>query len=202
MHISEGVLAAPVLISGAAVTAAGCGIGLKKINYEKIPKVAVLSSAFFVASLIHIPLGPANVHLLMIGIIGIILGWASFPALLVALFLQTVLFQFGGFTTLGINTLNMALPALICFYLFSHLVRSKHYLLAIIGGFCAGSTAVLFAALLVAFSLMLTGESFTTVAKLIVLVHIPVMIVEGIITGFIVGFLRKTKPAILGGHYK
>ena len=30
-----------------------------------------------------------------------ILGWAAFPAFLVALFLQAVLFQFGGLTTLG-----------------------------------------------------------------------------------------------------
>jgi cobalt/nickel transport system permease protein len=200
MHISEGVLTAPVLISGAAITAAGCGLGLKRINYEHIPKVAVLSSAFFVASLIHIPLGPANVHLLMIGIVGIILGWASFPALLVSLFIQTILFQFGGFTTLGINTLNMALPAIMCFYMFSRLIRGKNNSLAIIGGFFAGFTAVLFAAFLVALSLTLTGDSFTVVARLIILVHIPVMIIEGIITGFIIGFLRKTKPEILGGY--
>ena len=32
MHISEGVLSAPVLITGAALTAAGVAVGLKKMD--------------------------------------------------------------------------------------------------------------------------------------------------------------------------
>ncbi len=199
MHISEGILAAPVLITGAASAAAGCGIGLKKIDYNNTPRVAVLSSTFFVASLIHIPLGPTSVHLLLNGLIGIILGWASFPALLVSLFLQAIIFQFGGITTLGINTLNMALPAVLIYYIFSTSVRGSNKHLAIIGGFLAGFCAVLLSALLVALSLVFTGKPFLNVARFVVVAHIPVMVVEGIITAFVVGFLRKVKPEILGG---
>ena len=114
MHISEGVIAAPVLIAGAAGAVAGCAIGLKKLDMENTPKVAVLSSAFFVASLIHVPIGPTSVHLVLNGLVGFLLGWISFPALLVALLLQAVLFQFGGITTLGVNTVVMALPAVAC----------------------------------------------------------------------------------------
>ena len=62
MHISEGVLSGPVLISGAALAAAGTAIGLKKLDYDEIAKAGMLSAAFFVASLIHIPIGPANAH--------------------------------------------------------------------------------------------------------------------------------------------
>ena len=57
MHISEGVLSTPVLLSGAALTVVGTAIGLKKMDYDRIPQVAVLSAAFFVASLIHVPIG-------------------------------------------------------------------------------------------------------------------------------------------------
>lgn len=39
MHISEGVLSAPVLVTGALLTAAGTALGLKKMDYEKIPEV-------------------------------------------------------------------------------------------------------------------------------------------------------------------
>jgi cobalt/nickel transport system permease protein len=35
MHISEGVLSAPVLVTGAALTVAGTAVGLRKIDYEK-----------------------------------------------------------------------------------------------------------------------------------------------------------------------
>ncbi|MBW2637609.1 MAG: cobalt transporter CbiM, partial [Deltaproteobacteria bacterium] len=123
MHISEGVLSAPVLIAGAAVAVAGISIGLRRMDNDNIPKVAVLSSAFFVASLIHVPLGPASVHLVLNGIIGILLGWLSFPSIFVALTLQAILFQFGGITTLGVNTVVMALPGVICYYLFRGYVR-------------------------------------------------------------------------------
>ena len=125
MHISEGVLSAPVLVTGAVLAAAGVAVGLKKMDYEKIPQVAVLSSAFFVASLIHVPIGPSSIHLIINGINGLLLGWLCFPSILVALSLQAILFQFGGITVLGINTVNMALPGVICYYLFNRLVNQK-----------------------------------------------------------------------------
>lgn len=103
MHISEGVLSAPVLISGGVLAAAGTMIGLKKIDYDHIARVGILSASFFVASLVHVPIGPANAHLIMNGVVGLLLGWAVFPAILVALLLQVVFFQFGGITTLGVK---------------------------------------------------------------------------------------------------
>jgi ABC-type Co2+ transport system permease subunit len=36
MHISEGVLSGPVLISGGVLAAAGTAIGLKKIDYDHL----------------------------------------------------------------------------------------------------------------------------------------------------------------------
>ena len=68
MHISEGVLSAPVLISGVAIAAAGTAVGFKKLDYEKIPQVAVLSAGFFIASLVHVPIGPSNAHLILNGL--------------------------------------------------------------------------------------------------------------------------------------
>ncbi|HIJ20834.1 MAG TPA: cobalt transporter CbiM, partial [Deltaproteobacteria bacterium] len=108
MHISEGILSGPVLISGVALAAAGTAIGLKKLDYERIPRAAILAASFFVASLIHVPVGPSSVHLILNGIVGLILGWGAFPVILVALVLQAIFFQFGGITTLGVNTMIMA----------------------------------------------------------------------------------------------
>lgn len=202
MHISEGILSAPLLLTGAVLTMGGVGIGLKKMDYDKIPKVALLSSSFFVASLIHVPLGPTSVHLLLNGLVGLILGWAAFPALLVALTLQAVLFQFGGLTTLGVNTLNMALPSVICFYLFNRLVNSENPPLALAGGFFCGVLGILLAAIMVAINLFFTGEAFLPIARLVIIAHFPVMLIEGVLTAFIVGFLRKVKPEILRGVLK
>ncbi|WP_456370617.1 cobalt transporter CbiM [Thermodesulfatator atlanticus] len=196
MHISEGVLAAPVLIAGAAATTVGTFLGLRKLSPERIPQVALLSAAFFVASLVHVPLGPSSVHLVLNGLVGIILGLATFPALLVALFLQAILFQFGGLTTLGVNTFNMAFGGVVVYYLFRPLIKSQKPLLVGIGAFLSGALAILISGILVALELVFTGESFYTSAKLILAAHLPVMLIEGIITVLLVSFLKKVRPEI------
>ena len=50
---------------------------------------------------------------------GLFLGWAVFPAFLIALVLQVLLFSFGGFAVLGVNLCVMALPALLVHWLFA-----------------------------------------------------------------------------------
>lgn len=198
MHISEGILSPQVLVTGAVLSAAGVAAGLRKMDHEKMPRVAVLSSAFFIASLIHVRFGFSSVHLILTGLVGIILGWTAFPALLVALLLQGLLFQFGGLTTLGINTLNMALPAVICYYLFNRILRlakKKSVVFAI--GSAAGALSVFLSILLMSFSLFTSGKEFKEVAVATALIHVPILVLEGIITGSITVFLRKVCPEIL-----
>jgi cobalt/nickel transport system permease protein len=197
MHISEGVLSPPVLATGAALTAAGCGIGLKKLNYDRVPQVAILTSAFFVASLIHIPIGPSSVHLVLNGLMGLLLGWPAFPAILIALFLQALLFQFGGITSLGVNTFNMAFPAIICFFLFARAVKGTNKVISMGAAFACGFLGILLGSLMVAISLVFTGNPFWGVAKVALIAHMPVMFIEGLITLFSAGFLRKLKPELL-----
>ncbi|MDS4073704.1 MAG: energy-coupling factor ABC transporter permease, partial [Defluviicoccus sp.] len=99
-HIPDGVLSAPVLIGAAAATAVGVAIALKRLDSERIPQTAVLTAVFFVASLVHIPIGPTSVHPLLSGLMGLVLGWAAVPAVLVGLVLQAAFFGFGGITVL------------------------------------------------------------------------------------------------------
>lgn len=197
MHISEGVLPGVVLAAGAALTAAGLAVSLKRLDQERLPQVAILAAAFFVASLINVPVGPARAHLVLNGLLGLLLGWAAFPAIFVALTLQALLFSFGGLTTLGVNAFNMALPALICNWLFAALARGGNQRLALAAGFAAGFLGVGVAALLVSLSLATAGEEMFTAAKLILAAHLPVMLVEGLITAAVVGFLRRVRPALL-----
>jgi len=201
MHISEGVLSGPVLLSGAALAAAGTAVGLKKLDYDRIPQTAILSSAFFVASLVHVPIGPSSVHLILNGLLGLLLGWAAFPAILIALALQAVLFQFGGLTSLGVNTFNMALPGVICFYLFGSWARGERLFLAVLGSFLAGSGAIFLSSLLMGLALVCAGESFLGVAGAIMAAHLPVMIVEGLLTAVCVQFLKKVRPEVLNAIY-
>jgi cobalt/nickel transport system permease protein len=197
MHISDGVLSAQVLIAGAAIAAGGTAVGLKKIDTDRMPRVALMTAAFFVASLIHVPLGPTSVHLLFLGLMGILLGWACFPAILIGLLLQSLLFQHGGITVLGVNTVNMALPALITYLLFSPLVRREGRVLPIIGAALAGSLSILLSSLCTAFSLVFSGEEFMNIAKLIVAAHLPIMAIEALITASVVLLMKKVKPEMV-----
>jgi len=202
MHIYEGILAATphgreLLLAGAAAAAVGTAIGLRKLDYERVPKVAVLSAAFFVASLIHVPLGPTSVHLVLSGLLGLVLGWAAFPAVLVGLILQAVFLSFGGPSTLGINTLVMALPAVACYYLFHGLARDGNEPRAFLAGFAAGATAIVLGALLTAAVLMLAGREFAAFGPAVVAAYLPAAAIEGLITGSVVVFVRKVRPELL-----
>jgi len=202
MHISEGVLSPVILVSGAALTVAGTAIGLKHIDAEEIPSVGILSAAFFVASLIHVPVGPVSAHLVLNGLLGFILGWKAFPAILVGLALQGLLFQYGGITSLGVNTFNMAMPAVACYYLLGWAVKGRHKQAALsVAAFGCGSLAVLMSGLLVALSLTLTGDAFVPAAKVVVISHLPIMLIEGTLTMACALYLRKVKPELLDGRY-
>jgi cobalt/nickel transport system permease protein len=194
VHIVDGVLAAPVLIGGAAVAAAGVALGLRSIEPDRIPQVGLISAAFFVASLIHVPLGPSSVHLLLNGLAGIVLGWAVFPAALIALLLQAVFFGYGGLTVLGVNVVVMTLPAIVCYYIFRPaLGRSA----AFGWGAVTGATSVALTGIAVGFALAFSGQEFIPAAKLVLATHVPVMGVEAVVTGSVVALLQKVRPDVL-----
>lgn len=196
MHISEGVLSAPILAGGAVLTTVGTAIGLKKLDYDHIMTVSLLSATFFVASLIHVPIGPGSVHLLLGGLLGIILGWSAFPAIVTALALQVLFFQYGGIIVLGVNGFIIAGPAVLFGILLKPMVSgSKKQQMS--AGFLAGFCTIGLSALLMATALFLSDQGFLRVAGLVLLSHLPVMLIEGLITMFVVTFLNKVQPEIL-----
>lgn len=197
MHLAEGILSAPVLVAGGVLAAAGVAIGLRRTGDAEVPRVALMSAAFFVASLIHVPLGVASVHLILNGACGLVLGWAAFPALLVALLLQATLFGFGGLTVLGVNTVIMAAPAVtVGLFLRPWLRRQPGAALWV--GALAGGGSVTLAALLAALALYGSHRAFSTTAALLVGAHVPVILAEAAITAGLVAFLARVRPETLG----
>lgn len=198
MHIAEGVLSPAVLLTGYALTAAGTAAGLRRLDYDRLMTVAILAAAFFVGSLIHVPIGPSSAHLILNGLLGVILGWAAIPAILAGLALQALLFQFGGFTVLGVNTCTMGFAAVLSWYVFRGLCQ----LMPSAAGrraaaFCCGALGVLAAALFTALALSASDEGFAAAARLLFLAHLPIMLVEGLITMFTVDFIAKVRPELL-----
>ncbi len=195
MHLVDGIISTPVLVAGALASAGGIAIGLRRMEEEQVPQTAILAAVFFVGSLIHLRTGLTSTHLVLNGLLGILLGWAAFPAIAIGLFLQCLFFAHGGFTTLGVNTFNMAAPAVLCWYLFGR--GNECGTNAVRRGFASGFLAVLLAALLVALSLLGTDPAFALIAQVTILHQLPVMVIEGAITASALSFLARVRPRLL-----
>lgn len=196
MHIVDGALSNPVVIGGAVVALGGIAMGLKRLPVERIPAAGVLSASFFIASLIHVPIGPSSVHLILNGMAGLVLGWAAFPALFVALLLQAVFFGFGGLTVLGVNTVLIAAPAVAVHFLCAPVLCGSPARRAAVWGGVAGAASLAMTGVLVAFALALTGDAFVPAAKLVLVAHAPVMVIEALLTGAAVMLTRQVKPEL------
>ncbi len=196
MHISDGVLPTTVALGSYAASAALCLWSVRRTRSEDLPKVAVLTAAFFVASLVHLPFGPTSVHLLIPGLVGALLGPSAFLAIALGLILQCLLFQFGGLTALGANLLMMGLPALASGWFFFHFKGQSRKRRIWVGALCGGGTTIA-SAVFLALLLATGGEDFYGVAKLALGAHIPVVLIEAGVSAMIVSFLLKVKPEVL-----
>jgi len=196
VHISEGVLSPSVLAGGAALAAAGVAVGLRRLDYDRLMMVAILAATFFVGSLVRVPVGIGNVHLILNGLLGFLLGWAVFPAIAAALALQALLFQYGGLTILGVNTFTMAFSGVLAGYCCKGIIALKPGALKL-AAFCAGALGVALAGIFMAGALAFTDEGFVAAAKLLLLAHVPVMLAEGFITMVTVSFIARVRPELL-----
>lgn len=196
-HIPDGVLSAPVLVGGAVVAAAGVAIGLRALDERDLPKTAILSAAFFVGSMVSVPIGPSSVHLLLGGLMGLVLGAATFPAVFVGLLLQATMFGFGGLTTLGVDTVNMALPGVLLGFVARPLLRRgslgvRATVAALVAGLSVFATAGG-----VALALALSSSDYVPSLAVVTATCLPLSLVEAVATGFVVAHLSRVKPEVL-----
>jgi cobalt/nickel transport system permease protein len=272
VHISDNVLATGWWAGGLLAAGLLAVLGAWRLRDEEIPRVALLTAAFFVASSFHIKVGGTSVHLLLNGLVGIILGTRAGLAIPVGLLLQYLLVQHGGISTLGINSCVMALPALGAWGLFRLLNRApwlrRPWFRSLLVGLCGltwllslvysvtllvtnplrqasdvdftwadsltfhpatlaaallltgavvyaerklenapefalglliGEMAVLATIALNCLVLLLGGETdWSMTVLLLIVLHLPLAVLEGVVVGFAVGFLARVKPEMLG----
>lgn len=149
IHIADGILDWPWLLAGFVVSGLLAGVAAWRLREEEIPRVALLAAAFFVASSIHVKVGPTSVHLLLSGLLGVVLGWRAPLAILLGVTLQALLIPHGGVTTIGVNAAVEALPAVAAGALFPALLRATREKGAVARSILIGTSAVLWGGLLV-----------------------------------------------------
>ena len=104
------------------------------------------------------------------------------------------MFKHGGITALGANTIMLFIPAYISYLLYKKLPVKKDLIRAGI----VGAISVIMTVVILIILLAITDQRFAqgdfSVVKIAILGHMPLVIVEGIITGFAVQFIEKNKP--------
>ncbi len=195
MHISDGVLSLEATVVVSAISVIALAKAIKELKNDDISITAVASAMFFIASFIHIPFGVTQIHLILLGVIGILISWSSFVAIFVALLLQALLLGYGGIASLGVNLFIMAMPAVVVYYLYNmSFVKNlndkiKFFLVGFLGTF--------FATLFLTLILYFSKEEYNYVAYSIFGVNIITMVIEGIVSMFLLLFIKKVYPKIL-----
>lgn len=200
MHIPDGFLNTPVTLTTSGVAAATLVYSLKKVNQtikpEQIPLMGLLASFVFMIQLFSFPIGVGtSIHLTGALLISILLGpLAGFLIMTVSLLALALLFQHGGMLSLGANVLNMGAVGCFIGYGIYRLIPGHRFSL-IIAGLFAGVASAILCSIELALSDML---ELSSALKTMILIYGLTGLIEGVITMFILEFLRKVKPELVG----
>ena len=195
MHISDGILSSDVVITTSIIGVVLLVFSLKNLKNDNIAILSAMSAMFFIASFIHIPLGPTQIHLILLGLIGMLLGSGVFLAILIALLLQATLLGYGGLSSLGANLIIMATPAYII-----HLLVKKgllNFLSQKLKYFAIGFLAVFLSTILLSVILIFAKDEYFYVALTVIAANIPAMVIEGLVTLFLINYVKKAMPQLL-----
>ena len=190
VHIADGVLPLPWLVGGFAIASLPVARSLWRIPADDVPRIGVLTAAFFVASQIHLPVGVGSVHLLLNGLVGVLLRRYAPLAIAEGLLLQALLFGHGGLFALGVNACVLTLPAVVAGWSYAHLPGRPALRGVSIGAGACTLTVLLNAAVLA----LGGGEGWYVLVGTLMLLHLPVILVEALGTGVVVGYLARVRP--------
>lgn len=209
MHLPDGLVQGGTALAGYGTSAVLVGVSLWRVNRLRdpgalVPRAALVAAVFFAGSLVSIPVPPTTVHLTLVGFVGVLLGWLAVPVVLIGLFFQAILFGHGGVTTLGLNGLVMGLPALLAFggwRLAAGDRRGRPTAMALAGGLGAAGVLLAVALFAAVVFLGLPGDVDAAMERravgIFIAAHLPVAVIEGVVTATAVGFLRRAGSGLL-----
>jgi cobalt/nickel transport system permease protein len=194
--------------AASAGTVAFCAARVRREPDEnRVPLMGVLGAFVFAAQMINftIPGTGSSGHLGGGLLLAILLGpEAAFLVIASVLAVQALFFADGGLLAIGCNTFNLGFfPAFVAYPLvyrpLSHGSPGRRRLAfavmaAAVAGLALGAGAVVL-------ETVLSGISALPVAPFLLLmlpIHLAIGCVEGAVTLVLVGFIAKTRPALLG----
>ena len=210
MHMANELLSVPVAVGtlGAAATGVGfvCHKAKNIITSDKFALMGIMGAFVFAAQMVNfqLPLMPGTSgHIVGAVLLAIILGpYAGAIAISAVVIIQCLIFQDGGLLALGCNIINMALlPSFLGYGVYrvfagAELFRGQIY----IGSIVACLVALVAGAVLVSVESAVSGVlsvPFYTFLFTMVGVHLIIGVIEGVITGAVLLYLRQVRPDII-----
>ncbi|MBM4128608.1 MAG: cobalamin biosynthesis protein CbiM [Nitrospira sp.] len=210
MHMADALLSPAVGGTFWAGTLAAIAYAAKKLREKMderlIPLMGVLGAFIFAGQMINftIPGTGSSGHLGGGMLLAILLGpYAAFLVMSSVLIIQALFFADGGLLALGANIWNLGIyPCLIGYPLIYRLMVKKNSSPKMIA--FASILAVVVSLQLGAFSVVsqtklsgITELPFSTFMMLMLPIHLPIGIVEGIVTAGIVNYVRSLRPDLV-----
>jgi cobalt/nickel transport system permease protein len=199
MHIPDGILSAPVLVSGAIISVGILSVSVRKTREEfdqkSVPTMGVMAAFIFAAQMLNFPIiGVASGHLVGGALSAILFGfWPATIIMSTIVAIQAFIFGDGGISVLGVNFLNMAIIAPGIAAACYHLCR-KIRIPQQVSIFSAGFLSVLATAFVGALELGISGvTSYSHAIVLLVGWHLLIGVGEGLITMSILPFAFKSR---------
>lgn len=206
MHMADALVSATVggsfwVLSGGSL--AGCSRHLRQeANDAQVPLMGVLGAFVFAVQMVNfaIPGTGSSGHLGGGLLLTVLLGPPA--AVLVmgsVLLMQALFFADGGLLAFGCNLFNMGiLPAFVAYPLVYRPLAQRGWLgsAAVLGSLAALQLGALGVVLETMFS-GLAGLPFKPFLVSMLVIHLPIGLVEGIVTAALLRFVGKARPALL-----
>lgn len=201
MHIPDGFLTLPALISTNIASAAILYPSIKKLNKElsmkRIPIMGISAAFVFTSQMLSFPIfGGTSVHISGAVLIAALLGPLSGMIITSsAIILQSLLFQHGGILTLGANIFNIAIVQSMLGYLIFKIFPAKKKIIAVaVAAFFTKIIASAFCAfeLIVSNVIPLKSGLVGMLSS-----HSFVGIIEGVILASVFSVIIRLRPDLL-----
>ncbi len=209
MHMADALLSPAVGGGFLAASGGALAYSARRLKEEgddrKIPLMGVLGAFVFAAQMINftIPGTGSSGHLGGGMLLAMLLGpFAGLLTMASVLIVQALIFADGGLLALGANIWNMGVyPCFVGWAIYRGLAgKNPGYRRLAAAAVIAVMVAVELGAASVAVETVLSGKSdlpFGQFSALMVGIHLPIALVEGMITIFVVKFIHDIRPEIV-----
>ncbi len=208
MHMADALVSTPVAGVATIIAASLVCVACKKVkqlqNEQIVPLMGIMGAFVFAAQMINftIPGTGSSGHIVGGVLLATLLGrWPAFLTLTSVLILQAFLFADGGILALGCNIVNMGVFTCLIAYpiLFKPLIKKNSSTFMLFT--CSILTSVFgleMGAFAVTMETWMSGITVLPIGRFLLFmlpIHLIIGILEGVATGFVLVYIKKTQPA-------